>query len=372
MSVAIGLAGLRGEAAEPEILGRWIADRPFASAFGQLHQREPARLLFHLADRGERLGLISPAEGCGGRGWPATGTGFRAAGGVGVAAGAGSGRAADGAAAAGFAAGWAGLVAEADFASAFGSASRLGLCRFGCPADAVSTAPAGAPCRFTGVAGDAAQFLAIWLADWPSAHIFFSVSTRSSVQDMMVPRAQQAGVRHPEGGGIGHSGRPHSSGDVTSIQGTPARGRRPAARSLPVASAALSHGRADRGAPAAPDACRRLIPRQPPRIVDTAAPMRHALAFPYGVSSMIPTLLPTYNRAPLAFVRGEGTWLIAEDGGRYIDLGAGIAVNALRPCQPRAVAALTEQAGRVWMSRTSTASPSRSGSPTFCGGEDLR
>ena len=41
---------------------------------------------------------------------------------------------------------------------------------------------------------------------------------------------------------------------------------------------------------------------------------------------MISSVLPTYNRAPLAFVKGEGSWLIAEDGSRYLDLGAGIAV----------------------------------------------
>ncbi len=63
---------------------------------------------------------------------------------------------------------------------------------------------------------------------------------------------------------------------------------------------------------------------------------------------MIPSLLPTYNRAPIAFVRGEGSWLVAEDGGRYLDLGAGIAVNALGHAHPALVAALTEQAGRVW------------------------
>ena len=44
---------------------------------------------------------------------------------------------------------------------------------------------------------------------------------------------------------------------------------------------------------------------------------------------MISAVLPTYNRAPLAFVKGIGSWLMTEDGGRYLDLGAGIAVNAL-------------------------------------------
>ena len=63
---------------------------------------------------------------------------------------------------------------------------------------------------------------------------------------------------------------------------------------------------------------------------------------------MIPTVLPTYNRAPLAFVSGRGSWLTAEDGSRYLDLGAGIAVNALGHAHPDLVATLTEQAGRLW------------------------
>ncbi|MBC7165171.1 MAG: aspartate aminotransferase family protein [Roseovarius sp.] len=63
---------------------------------------------------------------------------------------------------------------------------------------------------------------------------------------------------------------------------------------------------------------------------------------------MIPSILPTYNRAPLSFVRGEGSWLIEADGRRFLDLGAGIAVNALGHAHPDLVAALTEQAGRLW------------------------
>ena len=63
---------------------------------------------------------------------------------------------------------------------------------------------------------------------------------------------------------------------------------------------------------------------------------------------MIASVLPTYNRAPLAFVRGEGSWLTATDGSRYLDLGAGIAVNALGHAAPELVATLTEQAGKLW------------------------
>ncbi len=63
---------------------------------------------------------------------------------------------------------------------------------------------------------------------------------------------------------------------------------------------------------------------------------------------MFPALLPTYNRADIAFVRGEGSYLFAEDGRRYLDFGAGIAVNAFGYANPKLIAALTEQAGKLW------------------------
>jgi acetylornithine/N-succinyldiaminopimelate aminotransferase len=58
--------------------------------------------------------------------------------------------------------------------------------------------------------------------------------------------------------------------------------------------------------------------------------------------------MPTYARAPFEFERGEGSWLIATDGSRYLDFGAGIAVNALGHAHPKLVAALEAQARRVW------------------------
>jgi len=63
---------------------------------------------------------------------------------------------------------------------------------------------------------------------------------------------------------------------------------------------------------------------------------------------VFPSVLPTYNRADIAFVRGEGPWLFAEDGRRYLDFGAGIAVNAFGHANPRLVAALTAQANKLW------------------------
>ncbi|MBD3624723.1 MAG: aspartate aminotransferase family protein [Rhodobacteraceae bacterium] len=63
---------------------------------------------------------------------------------------------------------------------------------------------------------------------------------------------------------------------------------------------------------------------------------------------MISPVLPTYARAPLSFVEGEGPWLKTETGERFLDLGAGIAVTALGHANPRLVAALEGQARRLW------------------------
>lgn len=63
---------------------------------------------------------------------------------------------------------------------------------------------------------------------------------------------------------------------------------------------------------------------------------------------MIPSVLPTYNRAPLTPVKGEGAWLIEADGRRFLDLGAGIAVNALGHAHPALVDTITHQAQNLW------------------------
>jgi acetylornithine/N-succinyldiaminopimelate aminotransferase len=63
---------------------------------------------------------------------------------------------------------------------------------------------------------------------------------------------------------------------------------------------------------------------------------------------MISPVLPTYSRAPLSFIKGEGSWLTTDDGRRFLDLGAGIAVNALGHANPDLIAALTEQAQKLW------------------------
>jgi len=63
---------------------------------------------------------------------------------------------------------------------------------------------------------------------------------------------------------------------------------------------------------------------------------------------MISTTMPTYARADLAFTRGEGVYLYATDGRKFVDFGAGIAVTGLGHCHPHLVKALTEQAGKLW------------------------
>ncbi|MGO8841502.1 MAG: aspartate aminotransferase family protein [Methyloceanibacter sp.] len=59
-------------------------------------------------------------------------------------------------------------------------------------------------------------------------------------------------------------------------------------------------------------------------------------------------LLPTYSRSDLAFERGQGAYLFTPDGERYLDFASGIAVTSLGHAHPHLVAALTEQAQKLW------------------------
>ncbi|HWA79938.1 MAG TPA: aspartate aminotransferase family protein [Acetobacteraceae bacterium] len=62
---------------------------------------------------------------------------------------------------------------------------------------------------------------------------------------------------------------------------------------------------------------------------------------------MISALMPTYKPADLAFERGEGAWLITQDGRRFLDFGAGIATSLLGHNHPHLVEAIAAQAARV-------------------------
>ena len=59
-------------------------------------------------------------------------------------------------------------------------------------------------------------------------------------------------------------------------------------------------------------------------------------------------VMKTYGRAELSFVRGDGCWLIDEGGERYLDCASGIAVNTLGHSHPALIAALRDQAGKLW------------------------
>ena len=63
---------------------------------------------------------------------------------------------------------------------------------------------------------------------------------------------------------------------------------------------------------------------------------------------MIPAVMPTYGRWDVAVDRGEGLYLYATDGRKFLDFTSGIAVTGLGHCHPHVVAAVTEQAKRLW------------------------
>ena len=75
--------------------------------------------------------------------------------------------------------------------------------------------------------------------------------------------------------------------------------------------------------------------------------LRHLSACPMS-QSPVSQLLPTYARVDLAFERGEGAWLVAINGDRYLDFTSGVAVNALGHAHPHLVAAVAEQSKKLW------------------------
>ncbi|HJZ33981.1 MAG TPA: aspartate aminotransferase family protein [Hyphomicrobiaceae bacterium] len=60
--------------------------------------------------------------------------------------------------------------------------------------------------------------------------------------------------------------------------------------------------------------------------------------------------MSTYARQNLVFEVGEGAWLSTSTGERYLDFASGIAVNALGHAHPKLIAALTQQAHKLWHS----------------------
>jgi acetylornithine/N-succinyldiaminopimelate aminotransferase len=63
---------------------------------------------------------------------------------------------------------------------------------------------------------------------------------------------------------------------------------------------------------------------------------------------LVSALFPTYARADLSFERGEGAWLVASNGERYLDFGAGVAVLSLGHAHPHLVGTLSAAATKPW------------------------
>jgi hypothetical protein len=63
---------------------------------------------------------------------------------------------------------------------------------------------------------------------------------------------------------------------------------------------------------------------------------------------VITPVMPTYSRWEVAVDHGEGLYLWATDGRKYLDFTSGIAVTGLGHCHPHLVAAIQEQATKLW------------------------
>ena len=63
---------------------------------------------------------------------------------------------------------------------------------------------------------------------------------------------------------------------------------------------------------------------------------------------MSSAIVPVYARADVTFERGEGCWLTTTNGERYLDFGAGIAVNSLGHSHPHLVETLISQGRKLW------------------------
>ena len=63
---------------------------------------------------------------------------------------------------------------------------------------------------------------------------------------------------------------------------------------------------------------------------------------------MVTAVMPTYGRIDIAFEYGKGSYLYDTEGEKYLDFATGIATNSLGHCHPHLVAAVQEQASKLW------------------------
>ena len=78
------------------------------------------------------------------------------------------------------------------------------------------------------------------------------------------------------------------------------------------------------------------------------------------LSANTPALLPVYAQMPIRPVSGRGAWLVDEDGAEWLDAYGGHAVASTGHSHPRVVAAIAEQAGRLFFYSTAVPHPLRS------------
>jgi acetylornithine/N-succinyldiaminopimelate aminotransferase len=78
------------------------------------------------------------------------------------------------------------------------------------------------------------------------------------------------------------------------------------------------------------------------------SPAKKPKSKPAKSSGPSPAVMPTYARQNIVFEKGEGAWLVATSGERYLDFASGVAVNALGHAHPKLIAALNEQAQNLW------------------------
>ena len=83
---------------------------------------------------------------------------------------------------------------------------------------------------------------------------------------------------------------------------------------------------------------------------ERACPVIGPQANLWGKKIVPSSLLQNYARADVAFERGDGAWLTATNGERYLDFGAGIAVSSCGHSHPHLVKTLIEQGSKLWHS----------------------
>ena len=60
------------------------------------------------------------------------------------------------------------------------------------------------------------------------------------------------------------------------------------------------------------------------------------------------SILATYKRSNLSFVKGKGSYIITRNGKKYLDFASGLAVNSLGHCNSELIKVLNNQSKKMW------------------------